>query len=47
MIFKINLTKEIEMETISSIVSGTFLAIAVALTYVLIKNIIGGWHERR
>ena len=35
------------METISSIVSGTFLAVAVALTYVLIKNIIGGWHERK
>lgn len=29
------------METISSIVSGISLAVAVALTYVLIKNIIG------
>ena len=34
------------METISSIVSGMSLAVAVALTYVLIKNIIGGWHGR-
>ena len=29
------------MEAILSIVSGTSLAVAVALTYVLIKNIIG------
>ena len=31
------------METILSIVSGISLTIAVALTYVLIKNIIGDW----
>ena len=35
------------METISSMISGISLAVAVALTYVLIKNTIGGWHERR
>ena len=34
------------METIFSIVSGMALAVAVALTYVLIKNIIGDWHGK-
>ena len=35
------------METILDIVGGVSLAVAVALTYVLIKNIIGGWHGRK
>ncbi len=35
------------METILNIVGGISLAIAVALTYVLIKNIIGGWHGKK
>ena len=34
------------MKTISSIVSGISLAVAVTLTYVLIKNIIGDWHGK-
>ena len=34
------------MEAILNIVSGTSLAVAVALAYVLIKNIIGDWHGK-
>ena len=34
------------METISSIISGISLAVAVALTYVLIRNIIGDKNGR-